>query len=151
MLSTYMYICIISSGWLTIGMWGLCATCHFKVPWCLLVSSHTGPSLPPAPPLFSSAALHLGANPADKKNKNKTAQSIFYFICLFFPSQILQCKVMQMSSQLFWKMPKLQSNVRTKINEMYICWHIHGRVFKHQVHIQCSYKGLQGWTVQWLI
>lgn len=36
------------------------------VPWCLLVFSHTGPSLPPVPPLFASAALLLEANPARK-------------------------------------------------------------------------------------
>lgn len=36
------------------------------VPSCLVVSAHTGPSLPPAPRLSASAASLLEANPAEK-------------------------------------------------------------------------------------
>lgn len=41
------------------------ATTH-TVPSCLVVSAHTGPSLPPAPQLSASAAALLEANPAEK-------------------------------------------------------------------------------------
>lgn len=58
----------------------MCCMLLHQVPWCLLVSSHSGPSVPPAPPLFSSAALLLGANPVHRK---KIQDNIFHFKCLF--------------------------------------------------------------------
>lgn len=63
------------------------------VPWCLLVFSHTGPSLPPVPQLFASAALLLGANPA-RKAKDK----VFYLICSV---TTLFCSVCWHASELF--------------------------------------------------
>lgn len=63
------------------------------VPWCLLVFSHTGPSLPPVPQLFASAALLLGANPA-RKAKDK----VFYLICSV---TTLFCSVYRHASELF--------------------------------------------------
>lgn len=68
------------------------------VPWCLLVFSHTGPSLPPVPPLFASAALLLEANPG-KKGKTQ------YFTTWF-------CTVYRHASEVLWKLPKTNADMR---------------------------------------
>lgn len=53
--------------------------CNMWVPWWLLVSSHTGPSLPPVPPLCSSAASLLKANPAEEQNKTQLSFTSYIF------------------------------------------------------------------------
>ena len=60
--------------------WAVSCVCYMlvSVPWCLLISFHTGPSLPLALPPFSSTAVLLEANPADKNKQQNTASFTAY-------------------------------------------------------------------------
>lgn len=58
----------------------VCCASSRQIPWCLLVSSRTGPSPPPAPPPSSSAASPPGADPAHRIKTDLSRQNVFFFL-----------------------------------------------------------------------
>lgn len=116
------------------------------VPWLLSVFSHTGSSLLPAPPLCFSAASLLVANPVGKKTTHVLYTSFTKpdaAVCNSHAATLITLYTITLNVRI--------SRRFVNISELYTCQHLNRRVFKHQVHIQCGYKGLRGWTVQWLI